>query len=197
METQAFVNRMSALWKSEAGAADALAWRPLSSTTQEMLAVAAFAAALDGHGDLRVASMETRLSVLGALQAIAGALDLRACKAPTDRYGRRVLLERTNWSLAAITLRAGQETEAHDHDGWGCVVTVQGVERDRRYRASDHGLVLISERDYLPGSGYIFDPVDIHQPGGGDPDRLTVALHFLVHDAGARQRHHEQPAHSA
>jgi predicted metal-dependent enzyme (double-stranded beta helix superfamily) len=162
-----------------------------------LLAVAAFAAALDAHGDLRVASMHTRLSVLGSLRAIAGALDLGACTAFEEPYSRRVLLKRPTWSLAALTLHHGQKTEAHDHDGWGCVLTVQGIERDRRFRVSDDGLLLISERDYLPGNGYIFDPVDIHQIAGGDPGQLTIALHFLVHDADARQRHHELLPHEA
>lgn len=197
MEAQTFIDRMSVLWNNETFNESPLAWRPLSAPTQELLAVAAFAAAFDAHGDLRLASMQTRQSALGSLRAIAGALDLRACTAHEEPYSRRVLLERPTWSLAAMTLHHGQKTEAHDHDGWGCVLTVQGIERDRRFRAGDDGLVLISERDYLPGNGYIFDPVDIHQISGADPNQLTIALHFLVHDAGASQWHHEQLAHAA
>ena len=41
--------------------------------------------------------------------------------------------------------------------------------------------VLISER-LPPGSGYVFDIEDIHQPVGADPWRVTVALHFLVQE---------------
>lgn len=161
---------------------------------QERLALDAFAAAVEAHSDLRTASTQTRMSVLHALRMITDAIDLDNCTALEEPYNRRVLLERPTWSLAAITLREGQTTEAHDHDGWGCVLIVQGVERDRRYRVSDDGLVLISERDYLPGNGYLFDPVDIHQIAGADRSRLTIALHFLVHDAGTSQHHHERPA---
>jgi hypothetical protein len=39
-------------------------------------------------------------------------------------------------------------------------------------------------RDYPAGAGYVFSAADVHQPLGADPRRLTVALHFLVHDSG-------------
>lgn len=197
MEAQIIVNQLSTPWRSEPGPANSLEWRPSSPVIQERLALEAFAAALDALNDLRTASTQTRMSVLGALQVIADAIDLDKCKALEEHYNRRVLLERPTWSLAAITLREGQMTEAHDHDGWGCVLIVQGIERDRRYRVSDDGLVLISERDYLPGNGYLFDPVDIHQIAGADRSRLTIALHFLVHDAHTIQSHHEQPTTAA
>jgi predicted metal-dependent enzyme (double-stranded beta helix superfamily) len=97
--------------------------------------------------------------------------------------------EPERWSLAAIILRPGQQTHPHDHGGWGCAVTVKGVERDRRFVHDESGrLALRSELDYPPGTGYIFDAVDVHQPFGADPRRVTVALHFLVH-----QSHAERP----
>ena len=36
-----------------------------------------------------------------------------------------------------------------------------------------------------PGTGYVFDSADVHQPLGADPRRVTVALHFLVQEAHA------------
>jgi predicted metal-dependent enzyme (double-stranded beta helix superfamily) len=85
-------------------------------------------------------------------------------------------------------MRPGQHTEMHDHASWGCAVTVQGVECDRRFVLDGLGnLVLSGQRDYAAGMGYIFDPTDIHQPIAADPHRITVALHFLVHD------HHHNP----
>lgn len=98
-------------------------------------------------------------------------------------YQRRVLREEPGrWSLAAVILQYGQRTEPHDHDGWGCAVTVQGIERDRRYVRDAQGKrVVSSERDYPPGTGYLFLSSDIHQPTGADPWRVTVALHLLVH----------------
>ena len=86
------------------------------------------------------------------MKELARSIDTAAYKAPADHYGRRVLHDDpAGWSVAAITLRNGQETEAHDHDGWGAVVTVQGIERDRRYQLDDSGeLRLIVERDYPP-----------------------------------------------
>jgi predicted metal-dependent enzyme (double-stranded beta helix superfamily) len=162
-------------------------------TYRERRAVAEFARRVNALGDLRAASVQNRLEVLDALRGLAPAVDTVACVAPTNRYGRRVLREdRASWSLAAITLRNGQQTEAHDHDGWGAVVTVQGIERDRRYRLDETGeLRLIAERDYQPGTGYLFDPTDIHQPAGADSRRLTIALHLLVRDHGAGQHRHE------
>jgi predicted metal-dependent enzyme (double-stranded beta helix superfamily) len=102
----------------------------------------------------------------------------------SSAYDRRVLHEDPGrWSLAAIILRPGQQTHPHDHGGWGCAVTLQGVERSRGFVRDAAGeLVLSSERDYPPGTGYIFDATEIHQPVGADPRRVTVALHFLVHE---------------
>jgi predicted metal-dependent enzyme (double-stranded beta helix superfamily) len=162
----------------------------------ERTAVAAFTGYVNALRDLRGASVRTRLAVLGALRALAPAIERSASVAPPDRYGRRVLREDpVGWSLAAISLRYGQQTEAHDHDGWGGAVTVQGIERDRRYRPDGAGdLRPIGERDYPSGAGYVFDPSDIHQPVGADSRQLTIALHFLVHDRGAGQHRHEDRA---
>lgn len=159
----------------------------------ERKAVASFAAFMYALGDLRNPSHRTRLHVMEAIRAIVPAIDIAACDAPAGRYGRRVLWEDpAAWSLAAISLRYAQETEAHDHAGWGGAVVVQGIERDRRYRMNDAGeLELMARRDYRPGSGYLFDAADIHQPIGADPRQLTVALHFLAHDAGRHQHHLE------
>ena len=86
-------------------------------------------------------------------------------------YDRRVLHEDPGkWSLALIVLQPGQQTDPHNHGGWGGAVTVQGVERDRRFVYDGSGnLVLSGERDYPPGTGYLFNPSDVHQPVGGDP----------------------------
>src|SRR5215216_413780 len=168
---------------------------PSASTRahRERRAVAEFARRVNALGDLREASAPARLEVLGALRGLVQTIDTASYVAPTGRYGRRVLRQDpAGWSLAAITLRNGQQTEAHDHDGWGAVVTVQGIERDRRYRLDETGeLRLIAERDYRPGTGYLFDPTDIHQPAGADPRRLTIALHLLVQDDEAGQHRHE------
>ncbi|MCC6793242.1 MAG: hypothetical protein IT336_16275 [Thermomicrobiales bacterium] len=153
----------------------------------------AFAGRIDEIGDLRRATVRNRLRVLSLIREIAGDIDRSACNAPADRYGRRVLAEDpSGWVLAAIALRHGQETEPHDHAGWGCVVTIEGIERDRRFRLTDAGeLALIAERDYAAGGGYVFDANDIHQPIGADSHRVTIALHFLVHGDEGAQAHHE------
>ena len=77
-------------------------------------------------------------------------------------------------------------------------MTVQGIERDRRFvDVGDGVLKLVSERDYPLGTGYSFGPTDIHQPIGADPKGLTVALHFLVHGRQeATQRHAETKPHA-
>jgi hypothetical protein len=72
-------------------------------------------------------------------------------------------------------------------------VTVQGVERNRLFIDDGSGsLVLSSEHDYPPGTGYVFDASDIHQPVGADPRRVTVALHFLVLDLHDGEHNHTQ-----
>jgi predicted metal-dependent enzyme (double-stranded beta helix superfamily) len=138
------------------------------------------------------APLQIRQRVLQEVAVVARHVDLSRAGATPDRYGRRVLREESSgWSLAAVTLRYGQATEAHDHNGWGCAVTVQGIERDRRFVIDGGELVPIDERDYHAGEGYLFEMSDIHQPVGADPDRDTVALHFLYLDHGIGAVHQQ------
>jgi predicted metal-dependent enzyme (double-stranded beta helix superfamily) len=152
----------------------------------ENAVVARFVARVNALGPLSQASFLLQTRVLEEVKAVARGINTsnESGAASASGYGRRVLYEVPGkWSLAAIMLRPEQRTELHDHGGWGCAVTVQGIERDRRFVQDASGNVLLNgERDYLPGSGYIFDPTDVHQPIGADPWRVTVALHFLVHD---------------
>ncbi len=167
------------------GAPRSRAWR---SATRQRSAIETFSGNVARLGDLRHARSADRAAVLDLLQALSPAIDPSPMSVVSASYGRVVLAARDDWTLAAIVLANGQQTHPHDHDGWGAVVTVQGLERDRRYRLDRQGgLELIAERDYPPGSGYIFGPADIHQPIGADPHRLTVALHFLVHRAVSGQ----------
>jgi len=152
---------------------------------QERMAVTHFVARVNAFGPLSQASKALQARLLEEVKVVARYVDVTAEAGKASGYDRRVLYEDADrWSLAAIVLRPGQQTEMHDHGGWGCAVTVQGVERDRRYvhDASDN-LVLTGERNYPPGTGYLFDPTDVHQPLGADPWQVTVALHFLVHDS--------------
>jgi len=125
--------------------------------------------------------------MLKEVEKVARAVDASAEQGTASGYGRRVLYEDpTSWSIAAISLRPGQHTERHDHGGWGCAVTVQGIERNRVFVHGAAGnLVPSGERDYPQGGGYIFDAADVHEPVGADPQRVTVALHFLVHGTHA------------
>ena len=166
----------------------------------ERAAVDRLARTISEIGETIHASLDARARVLQAVMDVAGHVDLSRTPAGIDTYGRRVLREESSgWSLAAVTLRHGQATEAHDHNGWGCAVTVQGVERDRRFTLDETGnLMLISEQDYPAGAGYLFTMQDIHQPIGADPEQETVALHFLFldHASGANHQHlHEGRAH--
>jgi predicted metal-dependent enzyme (double-stranded beta helix superfamily) len=149
---------------------------------EEREALSQFAAHLNSLGVLDEAPPAVRFHILEAIKTVAGRVDLDRCGAGAT-YGRRLLHEDlAGWSLAAISLRPGQVTPSHDHGGWGCAVTVQGIERDRRFVDAGGGVLeLISERDYPPGTGYSFGPTDIHQPVGADPNGLTIALHFLVY----------------
>jgi len=151
---------------------------------EESAAVARFAARVDALGPLSQASLASRARILEEVKVVARRIDGGAEMGVASGYGRRVLYEDPDrWSLAVIVLRPGQRTELHDHASWGCAVTVQGIERDRRFvpGATDEP-VLSYERDYPAGTGYVFDPTDVHQPVGADPRQVTVALHFLVHD---------------
>jgi hypothetical protein len=156
----------------------------------EAAVIERFAARVNALDSLSDASPTLKAQLLEEVRTVAQHIDGSTEAGSASGYDRRVLYEDPDrWSLAAIILRPGQQTHPHDHGGWGCAATVQGVERDRRFVHDASGnLVLISERDYPPGSGYVFDSVVIHQPVGADLQRVTVALHFLVHE-----RHAEGP----
>ncbi|MEA2575533.1 MAG: 3-mercaptopropionate dioxygenase [Chloroflexia bacterium] len=155
-------------------------------TSNENAVVAQFAGRINDMGQLSQASLAVQARILEAIKTVARSVNGSAEAGTPSRYDRRVLYEVPGrWSLAAIIFRPGQETELHDHGGWGCAVTVQGIERDRRFVHDASGnLVLSAQRDYPQGAGYVFSAVDVHQPVGADPRRLTIALHFLVHDSG-------------
>jgi hypothetical protein len=152
---------------------------------EERALVARFVARVKALGPLSQASPALQARLLEEVKTVARRIDGRAEAGVASGYDRRVLYEDPDhWSLAAIILRPGQHTHPHDHGGWGCAGTVQGIERDRRFVHDASGaLVLSGERDYPPGTGYVFDAADVHQPVGADPRRVTVALHFLVHES--------------
>jgi hypothetical protein len=152
--------------------------------SDELAIVLRFMDRVDSFGPLTGMSPELQSRLLEEVKSVARCIDGSAEAGVASGYDRRVLYEDPGrWSLAAIILRPGQHTEPHDHGGWGCAVTVQGIERDRRFvRLPSGKLALIGEREYPAGTGYAFDPSDIHQPVGADPRQVTVALHFLVQD---------------
>jgi predicted metal-dependent enzyme (double-stranded beta helix superfamily) len=158
---------------------------------EERAVVAGFVARVNALGPLSPASPALQARLLEEVKIVARHIDGSAEAGAVAGYDRRVLYEDgDNWSLAAIILRPGQQTPPHDHGGWGCAVTVQGTERDRRFVHDAAGnLTHIGERDYPPGAGYVFDALDVHQPAGADPRRVTVALHFLVHHSCINHLH--------
>jgi predicted metal-dependent enzyme (double-stranded beta helix superfamily) len=173
-------------------------WMVRSSELVEQLAVEQFVRTVTSLELAPDARNAIQKRVLGATMEMARAVDLSQPPGGDDRYGRRVLWEdgASGASIAAITLRYGQMTEAHDHNGWGCVVTIQGIERNRRLaQGADGELELIDERDYAAGEGYLFDMADIHQAIGADPDRETVALHVLVPDHASGVLHQKLHEH--
>ncbi|HBY98530.1 MAG: hypothetical protein M5U01_16690 [Ardenticatenaceae bacterium] len=149
---------------------------------EESAVVARFVARVNALGPLSQASPALQARLVEEVKTVARRIDGSAEAGAASGYDRRVLHDDpASWSLAAIVLRPGQQTHPHDHDGWGCAVTVQGIERDRRFVHDASGnLVLSGERDYPPGTGYLFDTTDVHQAVGADPQRVTVALHFLA-----------------
>jgi hypothetical protein len=157
----------------------------LAQPGNESSAVASFASWVNALGPLSQASPALRASVLKEVAALARRIDTSAETGVAFGYGRRVLCDDPDrWSLAAISLRYGQHTELHDHGGWGCAATVQGIERNRIFAHDTSGdLTLAGERDYPPGTGYLFDAAEVHQPVGADQHLVTVALHFLVCDS--------------
>jgi predicted metal-dependent enzyme (double-stranded beta helix superfamily) len=152
----------------------------------ERAAVARFAARVNALGPLSKASPALQASLLEEVKTVALRIGGSEAGAASG-YDRRVLHDDPDgWSLAAIILRPGQQIDPHDHGRWGCAATVQGVERNRQFiRDALGNLVLSSERDYLPGEGYVFGAEDVHQPVGADPRRVTVALHFLAPQRGS------------
>jgi predicted metal-dependent enzyme (double-stranded beta helix superfamily) len=148
---------------------------------------------LSGLG-LTNASPAKRARMLTVIRAMAERVDASACPGRRNGYARCVLHEDpAGWSLAAIVLRPGQSTPAHDHGGWGGAVTVNGVEQDRRFASNEAGeLKLLAARDFPPSTGYLFGPDDVHQPVGADPEEVTVALHFLASAHDERPHNHRE-----
>ena len=172
--------------------------RRIEQPGDESTAVARFVAWVNALGPLSHASPALQARLLKEVETVARYVDGSAEAGAAAGYDRRVLYEDpSRWSLAAIVLRPGQQTERHDHGGWGCAVTVQGIERNRIFVHDPSGnLVLSGEHDYPQGTGYVFDAVDVHQPVGADPRRVTVALHFLVLESHAEahaEAHAELP----
>src|SRR5512133_1028033 len=119
----------------------------------ERAVVARFAARVNAFGPLSKASPALQTSLLEELRAVVRRLDGGTEAGVASGYERRILREDpAGWSLAAIILRPGQQTNPHDHGRWGCAATVQGVERDRRFvHDASRNLLLTSARDYPPG----------------------------------------------
>jgi hypothetical protein len=140
------------------------------------------------------ASPATQERSLAIVKAVAERVDPSTCPGRVSGYARCVIHEDpAGWSLAAIVLRPGQSTPAHDHGGWGGAVTIQGVERDRRFAGDEiSDPKLLGAHDYPPGTGYTFNPDDVHQPVGVDPDKVTVALHFLAPSQEGRAQHRHE-----
>jgi len=128
--------------------------------------------------------LDTREQVLIALRELACTIELTEdeCKPVPVGYAARLLYsDPAGWSLALIVLQPGQETPPHDHMSWGCAATVQGIERNRWFAGTcPDALHLLGEHEVPPGQGYLFSEEAIHQAIGADPDRTTLALHFLV-----------------
>jgi len=152
--------------------------------SDEVVVVAQFAAWVNAPGSLSPAFPALQARLLEQLKTVARRLDGSSETGTASGYDRRLLFEDPGrWSLALIILRPGQQTDPHNHQGWGCAVTVQGIERNRTFAPDAAGNpVLSGERDYPPGTGYVFDAGQVHQPLGADPHRVTVALHFLVEE---------------
>jgi hypothetical protein len=123
-------NRITEIYGAGATIVGAQVW-------EERTVVAGFVARVNALGPLSPASPALQAHLLEEVKIVARHIDGSAETGAVSGYDRRVLYEDgDNWSLAAIILRPGQQTPAHDHGGWGCAVTVQGVERDRRFGAS-------------------------------------------------------------
>lgn len=167
--------------------------RPNAQAEDEQLVVERFASRINSLGPLTLAPAWLQARVLEEVRVVARSIDVSAEMGPITGYGRRVLYEEPEqWSLAAIILRPGRHTHPHDHGGWGCAVTVQGVERDCRFTPGDAGeLQFTGQRDYPPGWGYVFDVADVHQPVGVAPLEVTVSLHFLVYNSACDNSHRE------
>jgi predicted metal-dependent enzyme (double-stranded beta helix superfamily) len=161
---------------------DLASYRSAVRAARERALVAGFA---DAVGDLLAngSADADGAGVIAALRSVASGVDLALSTARPDAYGHRPLWRdaETGVSLSVVTLRYGQATEVHDHDGWGCALVVRGAERERRYAMDPSGeLGLVESRFHAAGDAYVFDVGVIHEVIGRDPIQETVALHVLV-----------------
>src|SRR5689334_7676727 len=85
---------------------------------EERAVVARFVARVNALGPLSPASPALQARLLEEVKIVARHIDGSAEEGAVSGYDRRVLYEDAdNWSLAAIILRPGQQTPAHDHGG--------------------------------------------------------------------------------
>jgi predicted metal-dependent enzyme (double-stranded beta helix superfamily) len=128
--------------------------------------------------------LDIQEQVLAALCELARTIELteEECKSVPEGYAARILdSDQAGWTLELIVLPPGQQTPPHDHVSWGAAATVQGIERNRWFAGTcPDALYLLGEHEVPPRQGYLFSGEAIHQAIGADPDRTTLALHFLV-----------------
>ena len=116
-------------------------------------------------------------------------------------FGIHVLNEEPDHSLfiEAIAWLPGRGVAPHDHQTWGIVVGIDGVERNTTWMRRDDGsrpghaeLEAYHQRDVGPGESIVFMPNDIHSVHN-DHDRTSLSLHVYGHSLGHVDRSQFDP----
>lgn len=100
------------------------------------------------------------------------------------------------WTLASVCTDAARCTPPHDHASWGAAATVEGIERNRRYRGTCPDQLVEGDEQLAPvAGGYLLAEADIHQACGAT-GMGSLSLHLRTTGGPpAQQRCHEPPRH--
>jgi predicted metal-dependent enzyme (double-stranded beta helix superfamily) len=154
--------------------------------------VTAFADLLASTRDER-AILESGGALLGRLIARDDWLPEIFTRPSPERYQQYLLHcdSRERFSVVSFVWGPGQSTPIHDHQVWGLVGVLRGLEKVEKFDRSPTGALVAAGTDYLhEGQVEALSPRigDIHRVSNGRDDVPSVSIHVYGANIGAVER---------
>ncbi len=119
-----------------------------------------------------------------------------ACAQPHPDFYQQYLLHcdpLERFSVVSFVWGPGQRTPVHNHEVWGLIGMLRGVEIGQRYRREADGVLVAdgaAER-LEPGDIDVVSPAtgDIHVVENAYTDRVSISIHVYGANIGAVKRH--------